>query len=132
MSYTDTLAAVGFRARRIVPAECAEPTRADKAQAERERLDFLEQCAEEAFRNRWFPANTIAHRRRSVVVQRVYETLRDHGPLTAREIMPIIGNERSATDKSLRELLQDGRIVVVGKAKTMGSPQIYGIAEEGV
>jgi len=132
VSYTTTLASVGFRARRIEAADCGEPSRADRAQAERERLDFLEQCAEEAFANRWFPNTPIQLRRRSVVMQRVYETLRDHGPLTAREIMPLIGHQRSATEKALRELLQDGRVVVVGRAKTMGNPQIYGIAEEGV
>jgi len=132
VSYTDTLASVGFRARRIEAAECGEPSKADRRQTERQCLDFLEQCAAEAFANRWFPRTPIQSRRRSVVVQRVYETLREHCPLTAREIMPIIGHQRSATEKSLRKLLLDGRVVVVGRAKRLGSPQIYGIAEEGV
>jgi hypothetical protein len=132
VSYTDTLASVGFRARRIEAAECGEPSKADRRQAERQCLDVLEQCAAEAFANRWFPRTPIQSRRRSVVVQRVYETLRDHGPLMAPEIMAHIGHQRSATDKALRELRDTGRVVVVGRAKRLGNPQIYGIVEEGV
>ena len=79
---------------------------------------------------RWFPQIPIEKRRRSTVAAQVLDCLREHGPGTSYDIMPWIGHERSATQKALRELLETGRIVVVGTLPRMGRPRIYGLPEE--
>lgn len=66
-----------------------------------------------------------------MVREQIIAALREHGPLHSRALMPIIGHERSATEKALRDLLDNGLVVVTGRAATMGSPQIYGLPEGG-
>jgi hypothetical protein len=128
MNNFDTLASVGYRARRIEPAEGEQATRADIAQAACQCTTFLDQCAAEAFAARWFPRTPITMRRRSCVVEQVLDALRD-GPLDARQIMPRIGHERSATEKALRELLEDGRVVVVARRANKNGARVYGLPE---
>jgi hypothetical protein len=131
MTHTDTLAQVGYRARRIEELPWPKPTKEDHDQVAGECLTFLDACAAEAAFLRWFPANNITHRRRSRVRECVLDALREHGPLTAVQIQPIIGHERSATETALRELLKEGLIVVTGRTPTMGRARIYGLPEGG-
>ena len=128
----DTLAHVAYAtARRIDPVDSHPAvTKADAAQVARECTTFLDACAAEAWTLRWFPQTPIEYRRRSTVVAQVLDCLREHGPGTSYDIMPRIGHERSATEKALRELLEAGRIVVVGTLPRMGRPRIYGLPEE--
>jgi predicted HTH transcriptional regulator len=126
---TGTLAELGYRATRIITAECDSPPRADLNQAARECTKFLDACAAEAFAQRWFPLQSIEQRRRSTVREQIIAALREHGPLRSRALMPHIGHQRSATEKALKELLEKGLVVVVGRAPTMGRPQIYGLPE---
>jgi len=128
-----TLASVGFRARRIEPVALdMELTRADRQDAAQHCTTFLDQCAAEAFANRWFPKTPITMRRRSTIMERVLAIIAEHGPLTAQAIMPLLGHERSATEKAIREWRQAGRLVVVGHLPTMGRAQIYGLPEKDV
>jgi hypothetical protein len=132
MTHTDTLAQVGYRARRIEPAACEMvATKEDHAQAAQQCLTFLDACAAEAFANRWFPQTPIQKRRRSCVREQILAALAERGPMQALAIMPAIGHQRSATEKALRELLAEGKVIVTGHGKTMGRPRIYGLPEGG-
>jgi len=127
-----TLASVGFRARRIEEKPWPKPTKEENEQIACQCTTFLDQCAAEAFANRWFPKTPITMRRRSTIMERVLAIIAEHGPLTAQAIMPLLGHERSATEKAIRELRQAGRLVVVGHLPTMGRAQIYGLPEKDV
>ena len=117
--------------RRIEPADdCPAVTKADAAQVAKECTTFLDACAAEAFAKRWFPQTPIKLQRRSTIAAQVLDCLREYGPGTAYDIMPRIGHESSATQRALRELLEAGRIVVVGTQPRMGRPRIYGLPEE--
>jgi hypothetical protein len=129
MNNFSTLAELGFHATRIITAECDPPNRADLHQAARECTTFLDACAAEAFAQRWFPLTPIQKRRRSKVREQILAALGEHGPLGSRALMPHIGHQRSATEKALKELLEKGLVVVVGRSQTMGRPQIYGLPE---
>jgi predicted HTH transcriptional regulator len=128
---TGTLAQVGYRATRIEEQPYDPPPRADLNQAARECTTFLDQCAAEAFAQRWFSLTPIQQRRRSKVREQIIAALGEHGPLGSRALMPLIGHQHSATEKALKELLEKGLVVVVGRSQTMGRPQIYGLPEGG-
>ena len=100
--------------------------RTDLAEVATQCTTFLDRCAAEAAAQRWFPANSIAHRRRSTVMARALAAIAEHGPLTALALRPLIGHERSATEKAVRTLREEGYIVVVGKTHTGG--QLYAVA----
>ena len=77
-------------------------------------LSFLDQCAAEAASERWF----IVMAPRSTLCERVYEALcsRPYGA-TSTEVGELVGHERSATEKALRVLLEDGRARIASKRK---------------
>ena len=56
--------------------------------------------------------------RRSTIARRAYEVLRAQGRCTSGEIAERIGHQRSATEKALRSLHDDGIIQIVGKRKS--------------
>ena len=118
----DTLAHVAYAtARRINPVDGPPTvTKSDAAQVAHECTTFLDACAAEAWALRWFPQAPIEERRRSNIPAQILDCLREHGPGTSYDIMPRIGHERSATEKALRELLEAGRVIIVGKQSAMG------------
>ena len=124
--YKGTLASVGFRARRIEAEECERATKADIERAAGECTTFLDRCAAEAQAARWF----ATMHPRSQVMERILGAIAERGPLTAAQIRPIIGYQDSAVDKALKTLRETGQVAVIGKAPTMGRPQIYGLPEE--
>lgn len=107
---------------RVYPGRRLDPyapditlTVTDHQQAARTRTDFLDRCAAEARAAGWFDG---IGRPRSTLCERVFAALaaQPHGA-TAGELAAIVGHERSATEKALRVLLDDGRARIATKRK---------------
>ena len=105
-----------FPGRRIEPYAPELPlTVTDYQQAAHTCTTFLDLCAAEARAAGWFSGTG---RPRSTLCERVYAALaaQPHGA-TAPELGRLVGHERSATEKALRVLLEDGRARIVTKRK---------------
>ena len=117
----------GLRARPIELAECeCTVTLRDREQVAQECTTFLDRCAAEAAEERWFITMTP----RSTVRTRITDALRTHGPRTAQELISLLGNRRGVIEKTLRMMLADGEVEVVGTRSTMGRPRVYALREE--
>lgn len=57
--------------------------------------------------------------------RRVYTALREHGPLTDRNLRELLGSRGSGPREALRKLLPLGAVRFAGKASTAGNPMQY-------